>query len=93
MGALKAVLALVHLAVSSSSLAQELALPFEGRWFVLQSGDTPNMNHHMRFPPKLTEWISLKSEGTRSGNWLTVRRGRWKISSLGASQYCRPLTE
>lgn len=47
MDALKAVLALVLLAVSSSSLAQELALPFEGRWFVLQGCDTPNVNHHM----------------------------------------------
>jgi hypothetical protein len=27
--------------------AQELVLPFEGRWFVAQGGDTPNVNHHM----------------------------------------------
>ena len=26
---------------------QELQLPFHGRWFVMQGGDTPNVNHHM----------------------------------------------
>jgi hypothetical protein len=27
--------------------AQDLTLPFQGRWFVAQGGDTPNVNHHM----------------------------------------------
>jgi murein DD-endopeptidase MepM/ murein hydrolase activator NlpD len=27
--------------------AETLSLPFEGRWFVVQGGDTPNVNHHM----------------------------------------------
>ena len=27
--------------------AQDLRLPFDGRWFVLQGGDTLNVNHHM----------------------------------------------
>lgn len=29
------------------ALAQDLRLPFDGRWFVLQGGDTINVNHHM----------------------------------------------
>jgi len=27
--------------------AQDLRLPFNGRWFVMQGGDTPNVNQHM----------------------------------------------
>ena len=27
--------------------AQEYHLPFAGRWFVMQGGDTPNVNNHM----------------------------------------------
>jgi hypothetical protein len=28
-------------------MAQEYRLPFKGRWFVMQGGDTRNVNHHM----------------------------------------------
>lgn len=37
--------ALLALAVNLS--AQELHLPFNGRWFVMQGGDTLNVNQHM----------------------------------------------
>jgi len=30
------------------ALAQEMQFPFNGRWFVMQGGDTPNVNQHMR---------------------------------------------
>ena len=30
--------------------AQDMQLPFEGRWFVMQGGDTPNVNQHMTHP-------------------------------------------
>lgn len=40
--------ALVLLCTAMSPLAaEELRLPFNGRWFVAQGGDTPNVNHHM----------------------------------------------
>lgn len=39
-------LALLTATVSGAS-GQELILPFEGRWFVAQGGDTLNVNHHM----------------------------------------------
>ena len=35
------------LALGSPVQAQNLRLPFRGRWFVLQGGDTPNVNQHM----------------------------------------------
>jgi hypothetical protein len=40
--------ALLFLLVGCSSLfAQDMRLPFTGRWFVAQGGDTINVNHHM----------------------------------------------
>lgn len=40
-------LAILLLAFSGLVHAQEYRLPFEGRWFVMQGGDTVNVNHHM----------------------------------------------
>lgn len=41
-------LAFVLLVVACTSIfAQDLRLPFTGRWFVAQGGDTINVNHHM----------------------------------------------
>ena len=37
----------LFLLVGCSASAQGLQLPFDGRWFVMQGGDTPNVNHHM----------------------------------------------
>lgn len=34
-------------ACSLAANAQDLALPFQGRWFVAHAGDTLNVNHHM----------------------------------------------
>ena len=36
------------LAGAGGALAADFRLPFDGRWFVAQGGDTPNVNHHMR---------------------------------------------
>src|SRR5436190_1218353 len=33
---------------ASRNQLPELSLPFRGRWFVMQGGDTLNVNHHMR---------------------------------------------
>jgi hypothetical protein len=41
-------LVLLLLVVACNSvLAQDMRLPFTGRWFVAQGGDTINVNHHM----------------------------------------------
>ncbi|MCC7126925.1 MAG: M23 family metallopeptidase [Acidobacteria bacterium] len=34
----------------TAAAAQDLQLPFGGRWFVMQGGDTPNVNQHMTQP-------------------------------------------
>lgn len=36
--------------------AEELRLPFDGRWFVVQGGDTLNVNHHMQVK---AQWFGL----------------------------------
>jgi Peptidase family M23 len=40
----------------SIAQAQPLRLPFEGRWFVGQGGDTANVNHHMALRP---QWFGI----------------------------------
>ncbi len=40
-------LACALLVIAASAAAQELQLPFTGQWFVVQGGDTLNVNHHM----------------------------------------------
>ena len=40
----------------SSRAADTYRLPFQGRWFVMQGGDTPNVNQHMRVR---AQWYGL----------------------------------
>ncbi len=40
-------LGLLLLLAAANACAQDYRLPFAGRWFVMQGGDTPNVNHHM----------------------------------------------
>src|ERR1700740_600586 len=40
-------IAMALFAWASSAVAAEFHLPFNDRWFVMQGGDTPNVNHHM----------------------------------------------
>lgn len=44
------------LVLASAAGAQEYRLPFAGRWFVMQGGDTPNVNDHMGVP---AQWFGL----------------------------------
>jgi hypothetical protein len=46
----KRALAVVILVGFGCVCAQEFHLPFGGRWFVMQGGDTLNVNEHMRVP-------------------------------------------
>jgi hypothetical protein len=41
---------------ASPLLGQGLALPFDGRWFVMQGGDTPNVNYHMQ---RESQWFAI----------------------------------
>ncbi len=45
---MKSAITFVLFALTMNLLAQEFRLPFNGRWFVAQGGDTPNVNQHMR---------------------------------------------
>lgn len=49
-------LAILALAFSGLVHAQEYRLPFKGRWFVMQGGDTLNVNHHMSVP---AQWYGV----------------------------------
>ncbi len=50
--------------------AQDLRLPFDGDGFVLQAGDTPNVNHHASVPAQMYGVDFVKVGGT-SGRELT----------------------
>ena len=51
-----------------------LRLPFTGRWFVGQAGDTPNVNHHMKVRP---QWygVDFLKVGGDSGRTLVRTTG------------------
>lgn len=51
-------------------IAADYRLPFRGRWFVAQGGDTPNVNHHMSVR---AQWfgIDFVKVGGPSGRALT----------------------
>ncbi len=53
---MKCLVAALLLGIVSPASAQEFLLPFEGRWFVMQGGDTPNVNQHMGVP---AQWFGL----------------------------------
>lgn len=64
---------ILFVAMSLAALAvhaQELVLPFEGRWFVAQGGDTPNVNHHMAVR---AQWygVDFAKAGGPNGRALT----------------------
>ena len=40
----------------STAAAQDLRLPFKGRWFIVQGGDTPNVNQHMELR---AQWFGI----------------------------------
>lgn len=65
----------------SAALAQELRLPFAGRWFVFQGGDTPNVNHHFAVP---AQWygIDFVKVGGPSGRELATTPAPTKLEDF-----------
>ena len=53
---MRSIVALVLLLVANAATAQQYRLPFDGRWFALQAGDTPNVNQHMALR---AQWFGL----------------------------------
>lgn len=45
-------------AFADSTHAANYRLPFNGQWFVMQGGDTPNVNHHMH-PAIASQWYGV----------------------------------
>jgi hypothetical protein len=69
------ILTLLMLAVTTNLFAQELHLPFSGRWFVMAGGDTLNVNHHMAVR---AQWyaIDFMKVGGAEGRALTKTDGK-----------------
>ena len=53
---MKSILTILLLVATLTIHAQELHLPFSGRWFVMAGGDTPNVNHHMAVQ---SQWYAI----------------------------------
>ena len=44
---MRSIVAVLLALICGAASAQQYRLPFDGRWFALQAGDTPNVNQHM----------------------------------------------
>ncbi len=53
---MRSVVALLLTTIVGVAHAQQYRLPFDGRWFALQAGDTPNVNQHMR---QQAQWFGI----------------------------------
>jgi hypothetical protein len=71
---MKFILGILLLLGALPAFTQEYHLPFAGRWFVMQGGDTPNVNHHMEV---LAQWYGMDfmKAGGPSGRELVQGRG------------------
>ena len=63
------------LMTAASVFALEYRLPFAGRWFVMQGGDTPNVNHHFNVRAQWYGIDFLKVAGP-NGRTLTKTDGK-----------------
>ncbi len=66
---MKLFLAALLLLGATQAAADDLSLPFNGRWFVVHAGDTPNVNHHMSLPAQ-AYGIDFAKVGGASGREL-----------------------
>jgi len=78
-------LAVLATAFADSSEAADYRLPFDGQWFVMAGGDTPNVNHHFRV---VSQWYGVdfmktgglgnreltKGSGNAVGNYFSWRQ-------------------
>lgn len=72
---MRSIVALLSMVVVGAAHAQQYRLPFEGRWFTLQAGDTLNVNEHMRLPAQAFG-IDFGKVGGPSGRALVRTDGR-----------------
>jgi len=71
---MRAFAAVALLVISTSACSQDYRLPFNGRWFVMQGGDTLNVNDHMA---ATAQWygIDFAKVGGASQRSLTKSSG------------------
>jgi hypothetical protein len=67
---MKRLLALLLIFSAAEVAAQDLRLPFDGGWFVMQGGDTSNVNQHLAVPAQ-AYGIDFAKVGGPSGRELT----------------------
>ncbi len=67
---MKRLLAVLLIFSAAEVAAQDLRLPFDGGWFVMQGGDTPNVNQHVAVPAQ-AYGIDFAKVGGPSGRELT----------------------
>lgn len=74
---LRIAIAAVIVALPSFAAAAVYRLPCKGTWFVMQGGDTLNVNHHMQVP---SQWygVDLLKVGGPSGRALVRGGGKSK---------------
>ena len=103
---MRPLLAALLLFGAAEAAAEGLSLPFDGRWFVLHAGDTPNVNHHMSSPSQ-AYGVDFAKVGGAAGRELVRReplgvedakrassRHHAGISSRRASGWtCRPIAD
>ena len=72
---MRTLLAALLFSMTGPATAQEYRLPFDGRWFVMQGGDTPNVNQHMSVR---AQWfgIDFAKVGGPSGRELARGAGK-----------------
>lgn len=69
---MKYLVAALLLGIVTPAGAQEFRLPFEGRWFVMQGGDTPNVNQHMSVQ---AQWFGLDFAKVGGSSQRELARG------------------
>lgn len=70
---MKYLLAVLLIFSTTEAAAQNLSLPFNGRWFVMQGGDTLNVNQHIAVPAQ-AYGIDFVKFGGPGGRELTRRK-------------------
>jgi biotin carboxyl carrier protein len=71
---------LAFLLIACTAIAQDYGLPFQGRWFVMHAGDTPNVNHHMSLE---AQWYGMDfAKVGGPGNRSPARAGATKIEDF-----------
>ena len=90
---MKTVFGIILPAMTMNVFSQEYHLPFAGRWFVMQGGDTLNVNQHLRVRAQWYAIDFMKVGGQISAPCPNPTVQQSKIIIRGANQFCHLLME